>query len=365
MHRTTRDPRPRAAALAALAFATLGGCAAVGPKAIEFNRLQYNEIVSTTASQEALLNIVRIRYGERTQSLTVASITASPKIHVDSRFELGIGPSEIYKGNLVPFSGGFYYEENPTISYVPVQGAKYLTQISAPIPLHMLVPLLRNAVTPGLTLTMLVQRVNDIRNPAFQSATGTSADPRFARVVALLDALSTSGDITWVARDAEGKEFAMVIAGYSPSETAQVQELLELLGETRAAGGDRVVLNLSLTVGEPVAGELNLATRSVVELINMLAAGTEVSSEDVASGAAARYPPLGPSASALHVHQTAERPPGASVAVKYRDRWYSIADADQVTKRTFYSMLGLWSAVMADAVGPGSTAPLLTIPVSR
>jgi hypothetical protein len=29
--------------------------------------------------------------------------------------------SNDYAGNLVPFSGGFVYEENPTITYAPVQ----------------------------------------------------------------------------------------------------------------------------------------------------------------------------------------------------------------------------------------------------
>jgi hypothetical protein len=34
----------------------------------------------------------------------------------------------------VPFSAGAIYEENPTISYIPVEGEKYATQLFSPMP---------------------------------------------------------------------------------------------------------------------------------------------------------------------------------------------------------------------------------------
>lgn len=57
----------RAAALLGLA-ATLGGCAYVGPRALESTRPRYNEAIANTNDQELLLNLVRIATATRPTS---------------------------------------------------------------------------------------------------------------------------------------------------------------------------------------------------------------------------------------------------------------------------------------------------------
>ena len=96
--------------------------------------MAYNEAISETNNQQILKIVVQDRYEERGNLLAVSSVTANVKISSRASVQAGFGSIDNYQGNLVPFSGGFIYEENPTISYAPVAGANYLRQVMAPGP---------------------------------------------------------------------------------------------------------------------------------------------------------------------------------------------------------------------------------------
>jgi len=55
-----------------------------------------------------------------------------------------------------------------------------------------------------------------------------------------------------------------------------------------------------------------------------------------------------------------KRPPGAHVAVPYKDYWFYIDDTDQETKSTFSLLMELARLELAGKTGPG---PQLTLPV--
>ncbi len=111
----------------------LVGCTVVGPAAISSGRLAYNEAITTTDNQQMLMVLIQNRYGERGHLLTVASVTANVSVTTSAGIQAGFGSTSDYRGNLVPFAGSVVYEENPTISYVPVSGEKYLSQLTSPI----------------------------------------------------------------------------------------------------------------------------------------------------------------------------------------------------------------------------------------
>ncbi|MFM7043759.1 MAG: hypothetical protein ACKO35_16425, partial [Planctomycetaceae bacterium] len=75
---TRRSPHPASrrwpvvCALVSLAACTAAGC--MGSWAMRGTRLHYNQSLSYTASQEMLLNIVRMRYGEIPTSFDLPSI---------------------------------------------------------------------------------------------------------------------------------------------------------------------------------------------------------------------------------------------------------------------------------------------------
>ena len=110
-------------------------------------RADYNEAINKTEDEQMLLSIVKGRYGETFSLLAVNGVAANVRFRTNAGVEAGFGPSENFDGNLVPFSGGLAYEENPTITYAPVQGEQYLRQLMSPIPLDILVLIVRTGHT--------------------------------------------------------------------------------------------------------------------------------------------------------------------------------------------------------------------------
>lgn len=118
-----------------LILVVFSGCSRVGPTSISMGRAAYNEAINKTEDEQLLLAIVKERYGETSTLLAVNSIAANVRFKSSATIDIGYGPAVNYEKNLVPFSGGLAYEENPTITYMPVQGEHYIRQLLSPIPL--------------------------------------------------------------------------------------------------------------------------------------------------------------------------------------------------------------------------------------
>jgi hypothetical protein len=87
----------------------------LGPSSISMGRAEYNEAINRTEDEQMLLSIVKGRYGETYSLLAVSGVAANVRFSGNAGVQVGFGPKSYYEGNLVPFSGGLTYEENPTI----------------------------------------------------------------------------------------------------------------------------------------------------------------------------------------------------------------------------------------------------------
>ena len=193
-----------------LVLFALSGCAFVGPKSLSMGRADYNEAINKTEDEQMLLSIVKGRYGETFSLLAVSGVAANVRFRTSAGVEAGFGPKQNYLANLVPFTGGLAYEENPTITYAPVQGEKYLRQLLSPIPLDILVLVLRSRPYPAPYFTLLTRRINDIRNPAFLEAPSADSDRRFRRFAELNMELGRAGVIQWVEDPRKDVPFAIL-----------------------------------------------------------------------------------------------------------------------------------------------------------
>ncbi|MEN8129633.1 MAG: hypothetical protein ABFS45_05440 [Pseudomonadota bacterium] len=355
----------RAAVAACVLGSLLTGCTVVGPAAIHSGRLAYNEAIIETDNQQMLLVVVRNRYGERSNLLAVASVTANVRIATNAGIEAGVGDSDNYSGNLVPFSAGFIYEENPTISYTPVGGEQYARQVMSPVSVTSLAQLTGNLADPAPVYYALVLGVNGIYNPDFLSPSSTP-DARFVRVVKIMTELAHAHRLHWVQDPRQGDRFSIIIDHYSPDYADEVNELLTLLGiSTPANGSSRITLPVSLALDGQDSGGIGITTRSVFDLLEILSGAVEVPEQDQASGVAVSYPPPGMVGKQLRVRHSRTEPGHASVAVKYRDGWFYIDEKDQATKQFFRLLTTLLSVNIAESTGRASAAPVLTVPVSR
>ncbi len=353
------------AAIGGLALSGLQSCSFFGPRTLRQGRPAYNNAIVETNSEQELAMIVRMRYGLATSQLAVSSITANVRFSASLRTQAGFGPSENFEGNLVPFSGGVTYDENPTISYVPVQGEEHIRRLMSPIPLALLVPLLNSGTEIAQILTILVSRINGIPNPNFLAPQATP-DNRFARLAALVDEVSLADKLEIVESIGTKERYRFWIHDYAPAYRTQVQELVNLLGIGGvAARGEDISLPLVAAVRPPMKRSVAIQPRSVFDLGIIASATVDVPEEDRFEGLTLEHPKLGLAGEYIKIRRAKDRPVKAAAATRVRDWWYYIAGNDRKSKMYFRIFGALMSAQIAAAVKGVSSAPVLTVPVSQ
>jgi hypothetical protein len=328
-------------------------------------RGDYNEAINKTEDEQLLLSIVKGRYGETFSLLAVSGVAANVRFRTNANAEVGMGPEKYYLGNLVPFSGGLAYEENPTITYTPVQGEQYLRQLLSPLPLDLLVLIIRSGTNPAATLTLLTNRINDMRNPDFLDGPNAKADPRFERFVELGEELDQAGVIQFVEDPREDVPFDILITSYAPTSSEKVREFLGLLGLPMPRDESKdIVLPVYFAVKGRDLDGIAISTRSTFDLIEILRAAIEIPKEHTDARLAIRYPKRGLAGENLRIHTSKDKPMRAAVAVRHRGYWFYIHESDMRTKLYYLMIRNLWSVSIA-AASDQRAAPVLTIPVSR
>ena len=134
--------------------AAAAGC--MGSWAMRGTRLEYNKSVSHTASQEMLLNIVRMRYGETPTFLDMPSVVSQTEASM-----AGAGAQKTaLQGTL---DGGFNLRDRPTISYAPRTGDDMAASMIKALKAEAILD-----ISPGndtrMFLLAFVDSINGVRN---------------------------------------------------------------------------------------------------------------------------------------------------------------------------------------------------------
>jgi hypothetical protein len=206
-------------------------------------------------------------------------------------------------GQVIPFSGGVAYEENFTITYMPVRGEQYLRQLMSPIPLDILVLFVRTGTNLVAYFTMLAKRINDIQNPDFIDMPSPKTDPRLKRFTELNIELDQAGVIQWVADPRKEIPFDILITDYAPAHSEKVREYLTLLGlPTPTDESTDIVLPVYFGIkGRRIDG-VAISTRSTFDLIEILRATIDISQEHAIAGIAIDYPTPAPTGKHIRIH---------------------------------------------------------------
>jgi hypothetical protein len=337
----------------------LSGCAVVGPASVRNGRSTYNAVINQTEDEQILAMIVRQRYDETFGMLAVSGVTASLRISASFGANAGVGSSSGYEGNLVPLSAGAVYEENPTISYVPLRGEQFLQRMLAPISAEQALLLSRMSTDEVEVLRFLVRRANGLANPLYSSR---PADAGFDRFLELYSRLREAGKLDIV--QSSGEKFELLLHDYTEDQSRDVDELLRTLGVKKAREpAAPITLPLRFFVGSPQPDSLDLETPSALGVIEAAASGVDVPREHL-TNALARPVVATAAQDLVAIHSAAKRPREASVAVKHRGWWFFVDGRDGRSKRGFMILRTL-IGMRLDAAPPGQGTPLLTVPVNR
>ena len=352
-------------AVLSLLLLAVAGCSVAGTSAIRNGRAAYNEAIIATNSEQILAQIVRMRYLEPSGLLAVASITANVRIQTNVGAEFGVGPESNYSGNLVPLRAGALFEENPTISYTPVEGQQYLRQMLTPLPMDLAVPLLSALGDSPAVMTFLVKEVNGTRNPLFSDPSAPDEEHRFAEIADLFASLHRRGLLLWTEMAGDEAPFGVLMRHNGAGASQDIARLYDLLGlDPPREIGTLDTLPVVFGVGALEANVIELLPRSAFDLLRVAADSVDVPPEHLESGLASPLPHGGPNTDQIRIRRSADRPSGALVAFRHHGWWFWIDGTDGRSKATFRLLEAIMTARIGDTV-TNSKMPVLTVPVSR
>jgi len=346
-----------------LSLLALCGCVTVGPNSVLAGRGAYSEVINKTEDEQLLNAIVRTRYDETFGMIQVAAITANLRFRAGAGTEIGIGDSENYAGNLVPLSAGVGYEENPTISYVPLSGEDYMRRVMTAVSLEEWHLLSGAGWDKRAVFEVTIFRINGLYNPLLSN---NERSPEFERLIDIYDLLSRR-DVLDIEKavigDDDDPAYVLAFHDYDPAYRDSVEELFELLGIKVKVDGSPILLPVRQGYGSP-DDAIHLQTRSAQNVLHLLGFGIDVPQEHFEAGI---VEPISSNSrdmrKYLTVRSTEKRPENATILIRYRDRWFYIDATDTRSKRTFRFLRTFLGMRLAD-VSTSQRAPIITVPVN-
>ena len=414
-------PRPFLIALLALGLG-LSGCSSLGPQTLDHARLQYNEVIKRTTEEQLLLNIVRLRYTDTPSSLAVSAIAAQ----LERSQSVGLLPFFTAAGGDINRSfttvlpqAQIMGADRPTFSLTPLDDQEFTRKLFTPLSLDGVIYLAKTTWPISKVFRLYLENLNWVPNAETASGpTPREAPPAssFLRGVAALQRLQNQGalvfgmaeqeeilggslpagavsarDLIDAARngmeyrpDASGRHWRLLRRSSYPvvridprqldspdarafaeafglkpgtSELRMTQETLPPFRQAQAPGG--------LT-------QLDLETRSLLQALYYVSHGVEVPEPHRARGLATitrdaagqdfDWQQVMAELFRVRSQPGTERPANAHVAVRYKDHWFYVDEADQDSKSTFSLLVELSRLELTGKSGPG---PQLTLPIGR
>ncbi len=406
--------------VALLLLSSAAGCA-LSPGSIADDRLRFNELVKTTAEQQLLLNIVRMRYVDTPSSLAISNIAMQTEL--------------VRSIGLVPFLGVVGSEQlqsvaralpqaqvsiadRPTVTLTPLDDADFTRKLFTPMTLEGVLYLAKTTWPISTVFRLWLENLNGVSNAQSASGPVVKGTLDYARFLSGIDALQSLQDEGLVVFGSREREEE--VGGAIPADRVQARDVVAAAKEgfeyrRDAEGGTWTLVrkkqqavmrvhpsaigsppmvafaeafrvNRGLGVYEidvekldpfpanfPEGGvdRIDLETRSLMQVLYFIAKGVEVPQEHDARGLAPRTTDASgrPFDWALLLRglfrvgstSAAQPPPYAHVAVRYLDHWYSVDRRDADSMSTFSLILELSRLELGSKPASG---PALTLPLS-
>jgi hypothetical protein len=345
----------------------LAACSSIGPATVPHDRIDYGSSIGNSWKEQTLLNIVKLRYGDMPIFLEVAQVIAGYQLQsaVTGSFTLGNFTASLI--DRLTATGGATaastYTDRPTVVYQPLTGVDFLKRLMTPIPPSSVLFMLQSGYSADRIMPIMLDAINGINSES--NRLRRPADPKFTRLVELVREGQLAGAIQIrIERPKDGAESSVVIFGPSkdPQLAAKSTEIKNILG----IQPDLRELKVFYGGYSGRNDEIDMMTRSMLQIMLEFAAVVQVPESDVAqgkatpglveaSGAALSGPPL-------RVLVADARPRDAFVAANYDGRWFWIADTDIQSKYTFGIIMLLFSIADTGVKGAG---PVVTIPANQ
>jgi len=332
----------------------------IGPNSLPRERSLYSVSLADSWKEVTLLNIVKVRYLDPPVYVDIANIVSSYTLAQSATAGGIIEPGGLSSASL---GGSIGLSHSPTITYTPLTGSAYIRSLTTALAPSSVFAAMQNGVPADLILLSSVQSINGLRNEQATLDGIRPADPEFHRVRELLREIQLSGMVRLYVKEDAGKQQATLLAFRTDHIPPEIQTAMVELRRLLRLSPDATEFKV---VSAPLPSsdtEVAVMTRSIIGILQNMAAEIEVPPEDLAQHRAVpgfeadhALPGIVPM---IRIHSAKDKPPDAFVGVHYRDTWFWIDDRDIPSKRSFAQLMQLFT--MADT-GAKENMPIVTIP---
>jgi hypothetical protein len=303
-----------------------------------------------------LLNIVKVRYLDLPIFLDVGQVVSSYSL--ETTVDLGGSFSSAFNSGSLGAQGR--YTDRPTITYMPLTGEEFLKGILIPIRPVNVFSLIQSGYAADFILELCLDSFNGLYNRPATLASKRQPNEAFFQVLSLLREVQDAGALGMKIVQPQEGELATVIffrqenvAEEIRAKAAKVRQLLQL-----DPGQMEYRLVYSPLPGK--SGELGIGTRSLWQILAAMAMGITIPESHRERRIVPPLREIDETESALlRVHSGHDEPKDCFVAIHFEDEWFWIANDDWRSKRTFSSILFLFT--LTDK-GGAANLPVITIP---
>lgn len=332
------------------------GCRSIGPNKVTRDRVDYSQSLADSWKEQMLTNIIKVRYLDLPIFLDVGQLVTGYSLETSVNLGGTLSPG----GGLGSLGAQGRYTDRPTITYMPLTGERFLEGFLTPIPPLNVFSLVQSGYAADFILELCLDSFNGLYNRPASMASRRQPDPEFFQVISLMREVQDAGAFGMKIEQPEGGESAIIFffrnQNVSEEIKAKASEVRRLLNV--APGQAQFELVYSPLQGSP--GKLGVGTRSLWQILAAMSMGIIVPESHHQRQLVPPLSEIGKDETALlRVHSGSNKPKDYYVAVPFEGEWFWIAHDDWKSKRTFSSILFLFT--LSDSGGEGNL-PTITIP---
>jgi hypothetical protein len=355
-------------ALPLLSTTLLTGCWRMGPENVAPDRFGYASAVGDSWKEQMLLNLVKLRYGDVPVFLDVQAMISQYTLSGTVTINGGWSSNSLVKTPwswLANISGNTQYMDKPTITYIPLSGAKFGRSLMTPIPPSAVLSLLQSGYPAKTILRLSINSINGLQNMFSLQAKSTPVDDRYFRALDIFADLQRNNGISvqvkLVPQSKDTQTILKLNPEGNPSLEGETAELRQLLGLESGISEYPLVYGAVPTKKNEIA----ILTRSMLDVLTDLSGYVEVPAKDAKerrtfSAQPAQQAAGRPLPSLLRVRSDSDNDEPL-VLIEYRGRKFWIDNRDIDSKLTFTSLMFLFTLVESD---DKSGVPSVVIPTN-
>ena len=350
--------------LLALTFVIVAACTNIGPQTIPRDRFDYNEAISASWKEQTLLNIVKTRYADMPLFVEVASIVSGYSLETTISAGVSQSSNNVLQDDSIALGGRSKFTDRPTITYAPITGSQFNRSFMMPIPPRAVLFLTQSGWPVDLIFPLTVESINGLRSQVLGGASKRAGSKEYYRAIELLTNLQRSGATGMQIRHDNDSGDTPILLFYKDAMSDEDQHDLQQVSQLLGLAPDLTSATVKYGNLASNDNEIALLTRSMLQLIVLLATYVDVPVDHITQGRSVKVGipseySDGRSHQLMRISSGPEEPDDSFVSVRYKDYWYWIDDTDFSSKRVFSFVMILFSLTES---GTNTSLPLVTIP---